>query len=140
MILSMIMCLQKIRQIARLLSELLLTMTIFKSLHFEIIDGAAVVMNLECLFKFQVLYLRICTVIFFHDLQNKDLFYEKNFCQLFICKYISSDVQNFADFKEEKQDSNNDSFDDYVPTENSSNRTVIVRAAPDDDDIQELTL
>ena len=84
----MIMCLQKIRQIARLLSELLLTMTIFKSLHFEIIDGAAVAMNLECLFKFQVLYSRICAVIFFHDLQNKDLFYEKKFCQLFICKYL----------------------------------------------------
>ena len=88
MILLMITCLQKIRQIARLLSDLLPQMTIFKSLHFEIIDGAAVAMNLECLFKFQVLYLRICTVIFFHDLQNKDLFYEKKFCQLFICKYL----------------------------------------------------
>ena len=83
MILSMIMCLQKIRQIARLLSELLLTMTIFKSLRFEIIDGAAVAMNLECLFKFQVLYLRICAVIFFHDLQNKDLFYEKKVLSTF---------------------------------------------------------
>ena len=84
----MITCLQKIRQIARLLSDLLPQMMIFKKLRFEIIDGATVAMNLECLFKFQVLYLRICTVIFFHDLQNKDLFYEKEFCQLFICKYL----------------------------------------------------
>jgi hypothetical protein len=68
------MCLQKIRQIERLLSDLLPQMTIFKSLHFEIIDGAADAMNLECVFEFQVLYLRICAVIFFHDLQNKDLF------------------------------------------------------------------
>ena len=101
MILLMITCLQKIRQIARLLSDLLPQMTIFKSLHFEIIDGAAVAMNLECLFKFQVLYLRICTVIFFHDLQNKDLFYEKSFVNFFF--KVSSDGQIFADFKEEKQ-------------------------------------
>ena len=87
-------------------------MTIFKSLRFEIIDGAAVAMNLECLFKFQVLYSRICAVIFFHDLQNKDLFYEKKCCQLFICKYVSLDVQNFVDFKEEKEDLNNDSSDE----------------------------
>ena len=73
----MITCLQKIRRIERLLSDLLPQMMIFKSSHFEIIDGAADAMNLECLFKFQVLYLRICTVIFFHDLQNTDIFYEK---------------------------------------------------------------
>ena len=96
MILSMIMCLQKIRQIARLLSELLLTMTIFKSLHFEIIDGAAVAMNLERLFKFQVLYLRICAVIFFHDLQNKDLFYEKSFVNfLFASIFRCSELCRF---------------------------------------------
>ena len=87
-ILSIITCLQKIRQIARLLSDLLPQMTIFKSLRFEIIDGATAAMNLECLFKFQVLYLRICTVIFFHDLQNKDLFYEKKCHQLIIRKYL----------------------------------------------------
>ena len=103
MILSMIMCLQKIRQIARLLSDLLPQMTIFKSLHFEIIDGTAVAMNLECLFKFQVLYLRICTVIFFHDLQNKDIFYEKKYCQLFICKYLQM-VRTSQISKEKKQD------------------------------------
>jgi hypothetical protein len=48
--------------------------------------------------------------------------------------------QNYINLEEENQDSNNDSFDDYVPTENSSNRTVIVRPAASDDDIQELTL
>ena len=50
----------------------------------------------------------------------------------------SNTSQNYVDLEEEKEDSNNDSFDDYVPTENSSNRTVIVRAAPDDSDIEEL--
>ena len=48
--------------------------------------------------------------------------------------------QNYINLEEEKEDSNNDSFDDYVPTENSSNRTVIVRPAALDDDIQEITL
>ena len=97
----MITCLRKIHPIERLLSDLLPQMTIFKSLRFEIIDGATAAMNLECQFKFQVLYLRICTVIFFHDLQNKDLFYEKSFVNFFF--KVSSDGQIFADFKEEKQ-------------------------------------
>ena len=52
----------------------------------------------------------------------------------------SNTSQNYIDLEEEKEDSNNDSFDDYVPTENSSNRTVIVRPAPTDDDIVELLL
>ena len=33
----------------------------------------------------------------------------------------------------------NDIFDDYVPIENLSNRTVIFRPAPTNDDIEELT-
>ena len=73
----MIMCLWKICQIEQLFSDQLPQMTILKSLRFEIIDGAAVTMNLERLFKFQVLYLRICPVIFFQDLQNKDTFLYK---------------------------------------------------------------
>lgn len=48
--------------------------------------------------------------------------------------------QNYVNLEEEKEDSNNDSFDDYVPTENSSNRTVIVRPAASDDDIEEISL
>ena len=64
----------KIRQIEQLWSNLLPQMTILESLRFEIIDGAAVTMNLELLFKFQILYLRIFPVIFFHNLQNKCLF------------------------------------------------------------------
>ena len=55
-------------------------------------------------------------------------------------KNQSSTSPNYVDLDEEKEDSNNDSFDDYVPTENTSNRTVIVRPASDDDDIQELKL